>query len=160
MEVAPELGHRLATIRPSAAPMVRVALRVFGMVLFIGLPLALWKGRTAGEIANGLCAAALLIPALTVFLTVVVQPLGLQVHTAGLAGRTFWGARRSLAWDRIAELRTDATSGVTLLLIVGRNDDPILWTLPDVVDRPEFQHLACQLGTPESPLVRGGRYAA
>jgi len=140
--------------------MVRVALRVFAMIVLIGLPFAWFAGRTVGEIANGLVAASLVIPALTVFLTVVVQPLALGVHTAGIMGRTFWGARRHLAWNRVTELRADASSGVTLLQIVGRSGDPVLWTLPDVIERPEFQHLASQLATPESPLVGAGRYAA
>lgn len=136
--------------------MARFSFRLFLLMTLIAAPMALWKGRTPLELLNGLLAAAAVFGVLTVFLTLVVRPLGLRVHPAGIVGRTYWGPRRLLPWESIGELQTDGASGVTLVMITAKGEGPTLWTLPDVVEHPELQRLAHQFAGAESPIVLRG----
>ena len=105
--------------------------------------------RTVGWLFAGLCAVSLVVVlpaglaflALLVLIGLAVQPFGLALHAEGLVGRSFWGPRRFLAWEEIAGLRTDGSSGVAFLILESGGEAPSLWTLPEVVWDPEFQRL-------------------
>jgi hypothetical protein len=153
METFLQPGRAIVHIRPSPRALVRTALKAFLVVLVVGVPLAFWKGTTPEKLTNGLLAASLIVPALIAFLSLIVQPLGLSVLPEGLVGRSFWGPRKLLLWSEIEELRIDPSSGVDLLMIVGRRDEPTLWTLPSVIEDQEFQRLAAQFAGAGHPIV-------
>lgn len=153
METFLEPGRAIVHIRPSPRALLRTALKAFLVVVVIGVPLALWKGTTPEKLTNGLLAASLIVPVLLAFLSLVVQPLGLSVLPEGVVGRSFWGPRKLLLWSEIDELRVDPSSGIDLLMIVGRDDRPTLWTLPSVIEDHEFQRLAAQFAGAGHPIV-------
>lgn len=153
METFLEPGRAIVHIRPSPRAMVPPALKAMVVIAVVGVPLALWKGTTPEKLTNGLLAVSLLFPVLIGFLSLVVLPLGLSVLPEGVVGRSFWGPRKLLGWSEIEELRIDPSSGVDLLMIVGRGDGPTLWTLPSVIEDHEFQRLAAQFAGAGHPIV-------
>ena len=107
------------------------------------------------RMVRGLPATAVVFVVLYGFLRACAWPFSLRVHQEGLVGRSFWGPLRFVRWQDIVGLRADASSGLTFLIIEAAGGQPSLWTLPDVVDRDEFQRLARGLAPPQSPILLG-----
>lgn len=147
-------GPSLAIFRPGAPSVARTVVPLFGIVCCIGLPMALWKGRSPIELAQGLGAAALALSLLIPLLTLCVWPLYIEVHSEGLVGRTFWGRASLIPWSRVAGIRSDNSSGLTLVIVETTDNSPAIWTRPDVLEDATFQRLVSELAGPDHLLLR------
>lgn len=147
-------GPSLAIFRPGAPSVARTVLLLFALVCAIGLPMALWKGRSPMELAQGFVATAAALSLLIPVLALCVWPLYIEVYSEGLAGRTFWGRTSLIPWSRVAGIRSDNGSGLTLVIVETTDNSPAIWTRPDVLEDETFQRLVGELAGPDHPLLR------
>lgn len=145
-------GQPLATFRPTLAPICRLAFGLFIAVALIGGLAALMNGQPLLRTVRGLLVAAPVFAALVPLFGALVWPLGLSVYAEGIRGRTTWGRSAFIPWGEVSELNTHDASGMVFLIVKAADGVTDIWSLPDVVARPEFQRLVSGLAGSTNPL--------
>lgn len=150
--MAPNFENPIATLRPSLVPTCRLAAWLFAGITLLAVVMSLQRGDSATQLARLILLEAAVFVGLALLVGALVWPRGVTVYLEGIRGRSYWGRRVFIPWDAVSELSFDDSSGVVFVVVRSGEDGPAIWTVPDVVERAEFQALAARLVSGPCPL--------